>query len=353
MRPPRSRSSNSKELESELQRLRGNVEQIIYDSTSTAEALRPQLAEVKSQIEKLGPPPPAGQPPESATVAAERARLNSLAAGLDGAVKTTELAWVRAKQLIDRITVMRYQIFARNLFERRASPMLPGMWREVGDRMPTIVARSKYYGGDWLHWVGTKSMEVAGVLVAALVASLTIWLLVRRLVIAPRDAVQGVPTFFARVISAAKTGPARMLAPVAAMVIIYGGLDALDLLSSPWERTAEMVLQGILIYVAGSVLASVSLAPRLPQWRLIPLDDATASRLLLIVKAILAVYILDTVLVEFGRAIYVPLVVTVAQSFITNMATAALLVALLLTPFVPQTGPLRVVNGLDHLNINP
>ncbi|MBC7815999.1 MAG: mechanosensitive ion channel family protein, partial [Planctomycetaceae bacterium] len=87
--------------------------------------------------------------------------------------------------------------------------------------------------------------------------------------------------------------------------------------------------------------------------RLIPVDDRTASRMLLIVKAILGVYIIDTVLVEFGRAIYVPLVVTVAQSFITNMVTAALLMALLLTPFVPQTGPLRAVNGLDHLNVNP
>src|SRR5262245_48452906 len=46
-----------KDLDSELQRLRGDVEEIIYESTATAEALRPQLAEVKSQIERLGPPP--------------------------------------------------------------------------------------------------------------------------------------------------------------------------------------------------------------------------------------------------------------------------------------------------------
>ena len=65
----------------------------------------------------------------------------------DGAIKTTELAWVRAKQMIDRITVMRYQIFSRHLFERRASPLLPSVWHEVADRIPTIVSRTKYYGG--------------------------------------------------------------------------------------------------------------------------------------------------------------------------------------------------------------
>ena len=55
-----------------------------------------------------------------------------MSAALDGAVKTSELAWVRAKQLIDRITVIRYQLFTRNLLEKRDSPMLPGVWRDVG-----------------------------------------------------------------------------------------------------------------------------------------------------------------------------------------------------------------------------
>jgi potassium-dependent mechanosensitive channel len=130
-------------------------------------------------------------------------------------------------------------------------------------------------------------------------------------------------------------------------------MDNLGLFFAPWERVAEMVLQGLLIYVAGSTLANVALAPHQPQWRLIPVDDRTASHLLLFTKAILGVYILDTVLVEFGRAIYLPLTITVAQSFLTNIATGGLLGALLLTPFVPQTGPLRAVNGLDHLDVNP
>ena len=102
--------------------------------------------------------------------------------------------------------------------------------------------------------------------------------------------------------------------------------------------------------LCGSVLASVALAPRQPQWRLIPVDDGTASYILYFVKAILGLYIIDTVLVEFGRAIYVPLIMTVAQGFITNVATAVLLLVLLLRPFVPQTGPLRAVNHLDRLD---
>ena len=109
---------------------------------------------------------------------------------------------------------------------------------------------------------------------------------------------------------------------------------------------------GALIYIAGSTLASVALEPSQPQWRLIPVDDDTAAYILLIIKAILAVYIVDTVLVEFGRAIYVPLIMTVAQGFITNIATAGLLLLLVFRPIVAQTGPLRAVNHLDRVDAN-
>ena len=75
------------ELEEELSRLRVDVECILSDSTDTAETLRPQLAAVRSQIEKLGPPPAKDAPPEAPAIAAERARLTALAAAIDGAIK--------------------------------------------------------------------------------------------------------------------------------------------------------------------------------------------------------------------------------------------------------------------------
>src|SRR6185436_12545783 len=79
------------ELEEELGRLRVDVESILSDSTQTAETLRPQLAAVRSQIEKLGPAPAKDAPAEAPAIAAERARLMALASELDGAVKAAEL----------------------------------------------------------------------------------------------------------------------------------------------------------------------------------------------------------------------------------------------------------------------
>ncbi|MBN9276952.1 MAG: mechanosensitive ion channel family protein [Hyphomicrobium sp.] len=339
-----------KELESELQRLRTDVEEIIYDSTATAETLRPKLTEVKSQIERLGPAPK--DQPEAPAIAAERARLNTIAAALDGAVKSVELTWVRGKQMIDRITVMRYQIFSRNLFERRASPLLPSLWHDVYERLPSITGRAQYYGAHWFERSSRQWLALIGVIAGALAAAFLISRFVDHWIEKKRAGFEGIPSFFDRINQAAIVAPARMLGPMIAAAILYAGFDSLDMFFSPWERLSETVLWGVLIYIAGSGMARVTLAPRHPEWRLIPVDDDTASFILTIVKAILGVYILDTVLVEFGRAIYVPLAVTVAQGFITNLLTAGLLALLALKPFVAQTGPLRVVNHLDRVDAN-
>ena len=341
-----------KELETDLQRLRTTVEQIIYESTSTAEQLRPQLAEMKSQIEKLGPVPPAGQPAESPTVSAERARLNRMAGDLDSAIKTAELAWVRAKQLIDRITVMRYQAFTRNLFERRASPVTPAAMSEVGERMPTVVSRTQYYGADWLGWADRKSGTLVPLLAMTLLVGGGVWWFVNGNIARRRARIDPIPNFFDRIASAAWVAPLRMLVPAIVATLIYVTFDTLELLFSPWEKPAEALFKGALIFIATTAVSRAVLAPGEPAWRIIPVDDGTARRLYLAVIAFVGIYIVDTVLNEFGRAIYVPLSITVAQTFLANTASAIVLGALLLTPMVPQIGPLRAVNGLDKIDPN-
>ena len=61
-------------FEDELGGLRTKVEEVLDQTSQTAEALRPQLEAVKSQIEKLGAPPAKDAPPEAPEMA-----LNALA----------------------------------------------------------------------------------------------------------------------------------------------------------------------------------------------------------------------------------------------------------------------------------
>ncbi len=317
-----------KELEGDLARVRTDVERIIYNSTSTAEQLRPQLDDVKRQIEKLGPPPAKDQPAENATIAAERTRLTQQAAALDGAIKTTELAWVRAKQLIDRITVIRYQLFTRNLLEKRDSPVLPAVWRDVNSRMESVLGRMNYYGGDWMTWAkrqsGWVSLLLAGVV---LLYALIAWP-VARLLARSRVRPDHSPTFFERVMKGAWMAPLHAIAPIAAATALYAGLDALDLLFAPWSALANTVWQGVAVYAVASALLTVSLQPNHPAWRLVPVSDRAAQRILWLLKAFVLVYMLDIILLELGRVLYVPLSITVVQSFLTSLLFVALLVAL-------------------------
>src|SRR5260221_9045079 len=157
------------ELEEELGGLRVDVETILGDSADTAENLRPQLAAVRSQIEKLGPPPGKDAPAEAPALAAERARLTALAGDLDGAIKSTELTWVRARQLVEKITVLRHSLFAKNLMERRPSPLLPELWRDLMNKSPGVGNRITYLAEDWLHWANIKQQQVGLLLAAALI----------------------------------------------------------------------------------------------------------------------------------------------------------------------------------------
>lgn len=339
-----------REIEGELQRLRSEVERVIYESTASAEAIRPQLADVKSQIEKLGPPPKADQPPEPPAVIAERTRLNALAGQLDGALKSTELAWVRAKQLIDRITVIRYQLFTRNLLERRESPVTPSVWRGVRDRFDSIVDRLRYYVADWMGWAARKSAPLTGLLLAVAAVFAGGTLLSRRAVnrMLARPAVT--PSFFERAVHGAFTAPLRALPAIIAAITLYMGLDALDLLYVPWNGPAGVLLRGAVILAVSSALINAMLAPGMPAWRLIPFDDGAARKIALLLQAFVAVYVVDTLVTEFGRLLYVPLVITIAQSFIASLVFFALLVALLLVRFDPQHGPDRPVNGYVHID---
>jgi len=325
------------ELEEGLGGLRADVETILDDSTQIAEALRPQLAAVRSQIEKLGPPPGKDGPPEAPALATERARLAGLAADLDGAIKSTELTWVRARQLIERITVLRHSLFAKNLMERRPSPLLPQLWRDLMSKAPPVGSRISYLTDDWLRWASIKRLKVGLLFGAVVLLFMALRAGLGRLTDRRGKCCEPpLPSFFERAMSVAWVAPLRALPATAAALLLYGGLDAMDLLFPPWGAAAASVLKAAVLYSAVSALVFAVLAPRAPQWRLVSLADAPTRRVGALLCAITALYAIDAALTEISRIFFVPLALSVVQTFATSIVFAALLIGLLLTPFTPQ-----------------
>jgi small-conductance mechanosensitive channel len=325
------------ELEEELGGLRVNVETILSESDETAASLRPQLAAVKAQIEKLGPPPEEGAT-EAPALAAERARLTALESELDAAIKSTVLTWERARQLIEKITVMRHSLFTRNIIERRPSPLLPAVWRDVLNKAPGVGHHLSYLIDDWMYWVKRKGQQVLLLLAAALVLFVGLEYVVRRFTDRRKlRTEEPQPSFFERAKSAAWVAPLRALPAFAASGLIYVGFDSLDLLFPPyWARVAPAILKSILLFAAVTTLIFAVLAPGAPQWRLVALSEKPARRVGWLLCAITAAFAVDTALTEILRVFSVPLALTVVQTFLASAAFSALMIGLLLTPFTPQ-----------------
>jgi small-conductance mechanosensitive channel len=298
-------------------------------------ALRPRLASVATQIEKLGPPPGKDAPPEAPAISAERARLAALSSELDAAIRTTELTWVRARQLIERITDLRHALFARNLLQRLPSPLVPSLWRDLVQAAPSVGQRLGYLAADWWSWARPKSAELGGLLLVTVL----LWLALRYTFLkltAGRRRAAAQPPFFERAAAIAWVAPVSAIATVFSALLLYGGLDAMDLLYFPGDRVASAALKATVVFSAIVAIISSVLAPNEPAWRLAPLSDGSSRRIFRQLTAITAVFAADIALAEISRWLFIPLTVTVAQTITANVLIAVLLIDLLLTPFAAR-----------------
>ncbi len=323
--------SRMKEVDDDIGDLRNDVERVIARSTETADDLRPRFDDIRRQIEKLGPPPAKDQPPESAAVAAERARLTNEAAALDGAIKTLEVTWVRARQTIDRITDLRLQMFTRSLMERRSSPLFPGLWIDVIKDTPQVSRLVSYIGSDWYASATRRGPPVLALLAAAFILYFGGRALVWRLT--SHRNVKEQLSFFDRAATASWVAPVRALPAIAAALLTYTSFDAMGLLYYPSARIGEAVLRAVLMFSIVAALISTVLAPSEPSLRLVDFSDRTAKRINRLLLSMAAIYSADLALTSLSRVLYLPLSISVVQSLIASLAFAGLLIGILLTPF--------------------
>jgi small-conductance mechanosensitive channel len=324
--------SRIKELNEDLGRLRDDVEDVISTATRVADGLRPRLADLNSQIQKLGAPPAGGATPEAPAIAAERQRLNAEASVVSGAIKTLELTWVRARQAIDRITDLRLQLFTRSIMERMASPLLPAIWRDAHRDAPQVYRLATYIANDWLSSLARQPTAVTLLVAGCLALYLGLKVLARRIVALRLDRKRA-PNFFERAATSAWITPVRAAPAILTALAAYAGLELLDLLYYPSESIAGAIMRAVFIFSGVAALIYAVLAPTEPDHRLVPLSDQAASRVSLLLQAIVGVYATDLALSAVGRTIYVPLSMSVVQTLIATLIFLGLLVGLLLTPF--------------------
>lgn len=329
-----------KDRDEELARVRGEIDKLPADARAAIGTIQPRLAEIKAQIDKLGPAPKSEDPPESAEVAAERARLNSLSSQLDGAIKSAELGDVKARQLISRVQELRQSIFASQVLSRtKHSPLSPSLWRTVIDHLPTASGEVLAIAKGWWASAALRSGELLAIISLTTLVFFGLRLLRRKIISARLSSADGreTPTFAERAAVASWVAPALILPGALAASIFYIALDSNGLLYLQTQSFAGVVLRAVLIGVVVFGLSWAILQPRRGAWRLFNLSDRSASRLNRLFRLAVVTYGIDLVLRDVINMLYLPFQVSVAQAFIFSVLFSGLLLALARTPIEPRT----------------
>ncbi len=324
-------------VQKELAALRARIETIQSKAKAAADDLQPRLEEVRSQIAKLGAPPTAGQPPEAPEIVVERNRLNSVAAQIDGAIKTAALVEERANQLISRVQHVRQGIFARFLLWQTQTPLQPEVWRTAANQLYLARRQIAFIAGNWWSIVALRWLGLLGVLAATALAYAGLRTVCARVFLAWRTAsAAAAPPLYERAAAAVASAIAFALPAVGAACVLYAGLDETGLLYWQVERFAQSAFVAFLTFVGVSSLARAMLQPDRSRWRVFDLDDKSAGRICLAVQAIAGVYALDQLLRRMIVILSLPLSASIVSAFLASLAYAALVLLIVNTPFVAK-----------------
>ena len=117
-----------------------------YEQTAP---LRRIVRELRADLDRLGPAPEEGAPPESSAIAAERARLNQRIADLDGAIRQSDLNIADAERILEDIREQRRERFFSDLFERTRTPFNPRVWSDAATTFAAGADRLAAEVGAW------------------------------------------------------------------------------------------------------------------------------------------------------------------------------------------------------------
>ena len=315
------------ENDARLVEIRLKLEELSRSLLSTAVAFRPRLAEISSRLEQLGPAPAEGQPAEPDIISSERQELVAEKAEINAVLGVAESLSIRVSNLIDRIGVMRSDLF-RNMLTKRydlteafGSEMLADIRSEI---------RSLYGAvASWLRFVFQfKLQSFLGATFFALAAAAVLLLGGRRVFrrLFDADPLAEAPSYLSRLSLAfwsTLLPTAAVAAFLASTLFFFNYFNIL--------RGDIGVFLNALFLVIGVVfcvnrLARAVLSPSLPNWRLMSIGSGTARRLVLLVTAMAIVIGFNNFLTVVNDQMGSPLSLTIIRSFFAAIIVGVLLI---------------------------
>jgi small-conductance mechanosensitive channel len=347
--------------DADLQNIRLQIEPILTEIRTVIDEQAPKLEASRQRLSQLGPKPDKGQPEESADVAKDRAEREAAVAELDETQRLGRALLVQAEQLNTQIGDLRRAGFTRSLFEQSDGILSPSLWMNVVSAVPRELRALGIVLGDALEQL-QRSTSLGVLLLLGLAIGVAIALYVGRRSIAPRlvkrDPAIADPSRRSRLLAALGVlalgaGPA-----IAGSWIVWVAFDSADIVQPRLEQVVRALLSGLAFIAFVRALIDAILAPDHTSWRLIPVRDASATRIMSFSVTLATIMVFGKVIEAFNTAIAAALPITVITRAIFGLAVALVFAELLrrfaarenqdeacLGPYVAQDvdigGPLR------------
>ena len=347
--------------DADLQNIRVQIEPIIAEIRTVVDELTPKLEASKQRLTQLGPKPDKGQPEESADVARDRAEREAAVAELDETQRLGRALLVQAEQLNTQIGDLRRAGFTRALFEQSDGVFSPNLWMNVVQAVPRELRALGIVLGDALEQL-RRSTSLGVLLLLGLAIGAAIALYVGRRSIAPRlvrrDPAVADPSRRSRLLAALGVLILGAAPAIAGSWIVWVAFDSADIVPPRLEQIVRALLSGLAFIAFVRALIDAILAPDHTSWRLIPVRDASAVRIMSFSVTLATVMVAGKVIEAFNTAIAAALPVTVMTRAIFALAEAFVFAELLrrfaaretqdeacLGPYIAQDvdigGPLR------------
>jgi len=314
-----------------LVNLRGELDSMSKKLLDGGSALQTRLDEINAQLEQLGKPPAAGEPPEPSVVTQQRNQLLSEKAEVSALLGQMQELTVRLNRMSGDVNAKRRDLFAHTLSKRVDINYAFGS--EVANSARIEAAEVGQVVSAWGRYV--IAFRFQGLLIAtflALLIALAIHYFGRRFLgsFYLRDEEDETPSyldrlsvaFWSTLIPSASVGV--FLATTYLLLGYFGVL---------WDNIGTLLLSGFkfigVVYFVHR-LASAILSPDMPNWRLVRVASIPARILRWLFTATAFVTGLDFVTNTVSGVFSTPLALTVAKSLISTVLVGGFIIAIAL-----------------------
>ncbi len=318
----------------QLTEYRGNLEDIRAKALSKSAGFAQPIAEVRQQIELLGPLPAEGAA-EAPAVASQRAELTAQQNLLLGIQSQLELVSVSAEQLAGRASSLQRNLFVTRIFEGGRTIFRPSLWLDTGRGLGLLVERLGSLYSNWWVQVGTTANISSLALIPALLTIFAgLYYLARgrlRRWINTNLVANTSPDEIERLWRIVRAVIAVFVLLAVLVLLIYAALSIGGFVTPRFDMILGAAVDALIVTVLYAMLARRVAAPGQPQWRIVDLDDAAAARLPVLVTLAGFVSAATNSLGAIADGLYLPVSYTVGQSALSAIAMLLLLALILLT----------------------